>query len=175
MSLNNLPKIKKASKKRLGQGHGSGKVKTAGRGTKGQKSRNKVPLYFEGGALPLIKRLPFRRGKGRNKSFRNNPIIVNVKYLNGFAKNQIVDIESLIKKGIVKDKKFIPSVKPLYFVSEEEVIKYSKLKGFPVYYGHCPCSLDSYRFSIKSMLNELGLSKENFIKRRLLIATFPRL
>ena len=68
------------------------------------------------------------------------------------------------KPGIVKDKKFIPRVKPLYFVSEEEVIKYSKLKGFPVYYGHCPCSLDSYRFSIKSMLNELGLSKENFIK-----------
>lgn len=102
MSLNSLPKIKKSSKKRLGQGHGSGRVKTAGRGTKGQKARNKVPLYFEGGALPLIKRLPFRRGKGRNKSIRRNPLIVNVKYLNGFVKNQVVDVESLIKKGIVK-------------------------------------------------------------------------
>ena len=72
MNLNQLPKIKKTSKKRLGQGHGSGKVKTSGRGTKGQKARNKVPMYFEGGALPLIKRLPYRRGKGRNKSFSFN-------------------------------------------------------------------------------------------------------
>ena len=102
MSLNSLPKIKRRSKKRLGQGHGSGKVKTAGRGTKGQKSRNKVPLYFEGGALPLIKRLPFRRGKGRNKSFRNTPIVVNIKYLNNLPKNQVVEIDSLIKYGIVK-------------------------------------------------------------------------
>lgn len=102
MSLNNLPKIKKTSKKRLGQGHGSGKVKTGGRGTKGQKSRNKVPLYFEGGALPLIKRLPFRRGKGRNRSFKKSPLIVNIKYLNEFPKNQVIDLKLLIKKRIVK-------------------------------------------------------------------------
>ena len=102
MSLNNLPKIKKSSKKRLGQGHGSGRVKTAGRGTKGQLARNKVPLYFEGGALPLIKRLPFRRGKGRNKSFNKEPLVINIKFLNIFSKNQVVDIDSLIKKGIVK-------------------------------------------------------------------------
>ncbi len=102
MSLNNLPKIKKRSKKRLGQGHGSGRVKTSGRGTKGQKSRNKVPLYFEGGSLPLIKRLPMRRGKGRNKSFKKSPLIVNIKYLNALSKDQVVDVESLIKKRIVK-------------------------------------------------------------------------
>ncbi|MBI2621898.1 MAG: 50S ribosomal protein L15 [Candidatus Levybacteria bacterium] len=102
MSLNSLPKIKKHSKKRLGQGHGSGRVKTAGRGTKGQKARNKVSLSFEGGALPLIKRLPMRRGKGRNKNLRHGPLIVNVKYLNTLNENQVVDVESLIKKGIVK-------------------------------------------------------------------------
>ncbi len=102
MSLNKLIKIKSKSKKRLGQGHGSGKVKTGGRGTKGQKARGKVPLYFEGGALPLIKRLPFRRGKGRNKSFRNVPLIVNLKYLVDFKKNDVVDVESLVKRGIVK-------------------------------------------------------------------------
>ena len=101
MNLNSLPKIKQTSKKRLGQGHGSGKVKTGGRGTKGQKSRNKVPSYFEGGALPLIKRLPYRRGKGRNKSFRKMPLIVNIKYLNKFLKNQVVDLDSLIKHKIV--------------------------------------------------------------------------
>ena len=103
MSLNNLQKITKRSKKRLGQGHGSGKVKTAGRGTKGQLARNKVPMYFEGGALPLIKRLPYMRGKGRNKSFRRTPLIVNLKYLNKFSKNQTVDLEALIKNKIVKE------------------------------------------------------------------------
>jgi large subunit ribosomal protein L15 len=102
MALNSLTKIKKNSKKRVGQGHGSGKVKTGGRGTKGQKARNKVPSYFEGGALPLIKRLPFTRGKGRNKSFRNVPLIVNLKHLAVFSKDQVVDLDSLIKNKIVK-------------------------------------------------------------------------
>ena len=103
MSLNNLQKIKKSNKKRLGQGHGSGRVKTSGRGTKGQKARSKVALSFEGGALPLIKRLPYRRGKGRNKSFSDKNLIVNIKYLNAFPKSQIVDIDSLIKYKIVKE------------------------------------------------------------------------
>lgn len=103
MALHSLVKIKHPTKKRLGQGHGSGKVKTGGRGTKGQKARNKVPTYFEGGALPLIKRLPFRRGKGRNKSFRNIPLIVNLKNLEVYKKGQVVDLESLIKNKIVKE------------------------------------------------------------------------
>ena len=103
MGLNNLKKIKTSSKKRAGQGHGSGKVKTAGRGTKGQHARNKVPLRFEGGGLPLTKRLPYLRGKGRNKSFRKTPLIINIKYLEAFSKNQVVDLDSLIKKGIVKE------------------------------------------------------------------------
>ena len=103
MGLNNLKKIKESSKKRKGQGHGSGKVKTAGRGTKGQKARTKVPLRFEGGALPLTKRLPYLRGKGRNKSFRKTPLVVNIKNLEVYTKNQTVDINSLVKKGIIKD------------------------------------------------------------------------
>lgn len=102
MTLHGLAKIKHPTKKRLGQGHGSGKVKTGGRGTKGQKARNSVPTYFEGGALPLIKRLPFRRGKGRNKSFRNVPLVVNLKNLEVYKKGQVVDLESLIKNKIVK-------------------------------------------------------------------------
>ncbi|MBP9716605.1 MAG: 50S ribosomal protein L15 [Candidatus Levybacteria bacterium] len=103
MALHSLQKIKHPTKKRLGQGHGSGKVKTSGRGTKGQKARNSVPTYFEGGALPLIKRLPFRRGKGRNKSFRNVPLVVNLKNLEVYKKGQVVDLESLIKNKIVKE------------------------------------------------------------------------
>lgn len=103
MTLANLPKIKGKSKKRLGQGHGSGRVKTAGRGTKGQHARNKVPIHFEGGALPLTKRIPYLRGKGRNKSFRPTPLIVNLKYLDSLPKNSIVDLDLLIKNKIVKE------------------------------------------------------------------------
>src|SRR3970040_180978 len=99
MALHSLIKIKKNSKKRLGQGHGSGRVKTSGRGTKGQHSRNTVPLFFEGGSLPLTKRLPYLRGKGRNKSMRKSPLIVNVKYLEGFPKNQVVNLDTLVKSG----------------------------------------------------------------------------
>jgi len=101
MKLENLPKITERKKKRLGQGHGSGRGKTAGRGTRGQKARNKIPLSFEGGALRLIKRLPFRRGRGKNKVFRKKPIEINVKVLNLLKKNSIVDIEILAKSKIV--------------------------------------------------------------------------
>ena len=103
MGIHNLEKIKKHSKKRLGQGHGSGRVKTSGRGMKGQHARNTVPLFFEGGALPLKKRLPYLRGKGRNKSFRKTPLAINVKYLSNLPKDLKVDIDSLIKYKIVKD------------------------------------------------------------------------
>lgn len=103
MKLDNLPKTTKRSKKRLGQGHGSGRGKTAGRGTKGQKARGKIPISFEGGALPLIKRLPFRRGKGRNKVFRKKPIIINVRVLNLLKKGSIVDTQTLIKNHIVRE------------------------------------------------------------------------
>lgn len=103
MALNNLLKTTKRSKKRLGQGHGSGKVKTSGRGTKGQHARNTVPLHFEGGALPLTKRLPYLRGKGRNKSFRPTPLVVNIKYLEVLPKNSVVDIDALVKNRIVKE------------------------------------------------------------------------
>lgn len=101
MNISSLPKSTQKSKRRLGQGHGSGRVKTSGRGTKGQHARNKVPIYFEGGALPLIKRLPFRRGKGRNRSFKDKPIAINVNALNLIKKGTVVDLNSLIDNHIV--------------------------------------------------------------------------
>lgn len=101
MKLNQLSKIKKAGKKRLGQGHGSGRGKTAGRGTKGQKARGTISLSFEGGAVTLIKRLPFRRGKGRNKVFKKKPIIINVKALNLLPKGSVINVETLVKYSIV--------------------------------------------------------------------------
>ncbi|MEK7605129.1 MAG: 50S ribosomal protein L15 [Patescibacteria group bacterium] len=101
MELNQLPSISHKSKRRLGQGHGSGRVKTAGRGTKGQKARYDIPLDFEGGALPLIKRLPFLRGKDRNKSIYAKPIVLDVASLNRLPQNTKVTIESLAKHQIV--------------------------------------------------------------------------
>ncbi|MCL5019470.1 MAG: 50S ribosomal protein L15 [Patescibacteria group bacterium] len=104
MNINSLIKTTEKSKRRLGQGHGSGRVKTSGRGTKGQNARNKVPIYFEGGALPLIKRLPFRRGKGKNKLFKKKPIVINVKVLSLLGKDTVVDLKTLVKHNIVDEK-----------------------------------------------------------------------
>src|SRR5258708_38740979 len=104
MKLENITKTTKRSKKRLGLGHGSGRVKTSGRGTKGQKARTDIPLRFEGGALALIKRLPFHRGKANNKAFKKTPIILNVKILNLLDKGTCVDIKTLAAKKII-DKK----------------------------------------------------------------------
>jgi len=102
MNLTHVEKLKTKSKKRVGQGHGSGRGKTSGRGTKGQKARNTVAIYFEGGALPLTKRLPFLRGKGRNRSLQEKAYIVNVQSLNVFPKGTSVTIETLAKQGIVQ-------------------------------------------------------------------------
>ena len=103
MQLNKLSKISEKSKKRLGRGHGSGRVKTSGRGTKGQKARGKIRLGFEGGQLPLIKRLPLRRGRGRNKSLAHGPLIVNVKYLNLLPAETEVTLKVLIAAKIVEE------------------------------------------------------------------------
>ncbi len=102
-SLHKLPKLTETRRKRVGRGHGSGRVKTSGRGTKGQKARGKIKLGFEGGQLPLIKRLPLRRGKDKNKSLRAGPIVVNIKYLSILPSGSKVDLETLIKARVVKE------------------------------------------------------------------------
>ncbi len=99
--LDNLQKIVEKPKRRLGQGHGSARGKTAGRGMKGQKARTKIALSFEGGALPLIKRLPLLRGKGRNYSLQKDFLGINVSQLNTFPAKAVVDVESLVKYNII--------------------------------------------------------------------------
>ena len=99
--MNNLPKLTTKRSRRLGQGHGTGRAKTSGRGIKGQNARSNRALSFEGGALPLIKRLPFRRGKGRNYSLQTKPIVINLSALNLLPVKSVVDIEMLIKHNIV--------------------------------------------------------------------------
>lgn len=101
-TLSNLPKLVIRKKKRLGRGHGSGKVKTSGRGTKGQKARGSIPIGFEGGQLPMIKRLPLLRGKGRNRSQVANMFPLSVGHLNVLAKGTKVTLEVLQKQGILK-------------------------------------------------------------------------
>ncbi len=103
MDLSKLEKTTDTKKKRVGLGHGSGRGKTAGRGTKGQNARSTRALSFEGGALPLIKRMPFHRGKGRNKVFKKKPIIINVKFLNVLKKGSRVNMKTLVENNIVDE------------------------------------------------------------------------
>ena len=90
---------------RIGRGHGSGKVKTAGKGYKGQKARTGggVPPYFEGGQLPLIRKLPYRRGF-RNP-FRKEYREVNVRDLAGFPEGATVGPEEFEVMGILRGSK----------------------------------------------------------------------
>lgn len=90
--------------RRVGRGHGSGRGKTAGRGTKGQKARTggKIHRAFNGGQTRLSKRLPFLRGLGNsNTDFRNEYTIVNVEELNAFDANAQVSSEALVKQNLM--------------------------------------------------------------------------
>lgn len=87
--------------KRVGRGPGSGWGKTCGRGSKGQKSRagGKVKPGFEGGQMPLTRRIPKR---GFNNLFKKTYAIVNLRDLKGFAADSVVDEEALRQAGLVK-------------------------------------------------------------------------
>ncbi len=89
------------SKKRLGRGIGSGLGKTSGKGHKGQWARSGggVRPGFEGGQMPLIRRIPKR---GFNNHFRKVYSIVNLSVLEGFEANSVVDMQVLNEKGLIK-------------------------------------------------------------------------
>ena len=86
--------------KRKGRGHGSGNGKTGGRGHKGQKARSggKVRIGFEGGQMPLARRLPKR---GFNNIFATPLEIINLNALNAFEDGETVTAEALLAKGIL--------------------------------------------------------------------------
>lgn len=108
MNFSDLPGLVGRSKRRVGRGHGSGRVKTSGRGTKGQKARGSISMGFEGGQSPLIKRLPYLRGKGRNASQKKLVVAIDISKLNGLPPNSVVDLSTLIKHHIVdKDTKHV--------------------------------------------------------------------
>lgn len=111
MKLHKLIKINLKSRKRIGRGVGSGRGKTAGRGTKGQKARGKIPATFTG-SMPFYKKLPLRRGFG-NPKFGLKPKVVLLSQLNVFPARTIVDIEQLIKAKIITEKEMATGVKIL--------------------------------------------------------------
>ena len=86
---------------RKGRGHGSGNGKTAGKGHKGQKARSGAPRPgFEGGQMPLYRRLPKRGFKNRNTK---EIVALNLSVLEVFDNGTTVDVDALIAKGIVKN------------------------------------------------------------------------
>ena len=88
--------------KRKGRGHGSGNGKTGGRGHKGQKARSggKVRVGFEGGQMPLVRRVPKR---GFNNIYAKPLTAINLAVLNCFEDGAVVDAAALIEKGIIHD------------------------------------------------------------------------
>ncbi|MBN1548686.1 MAG: 50S ribosomal protein L15 [Syntrophaceae bacterium] len=103
MNLGTLrpPDGSRKKRKRVGRGDGSGHGGTAGKGAKGQKARSggKIRPGFEGGQMPLSRRLPKR---GFKNIFRKEVIAVNVERLNRFAENSVIDAELLLKSGLIK-------------------------------------------------------------------------
>ena len=102
MDLSNLKPAKgsKHDSFRKGRGHGSGNGKTAGKGHKGQKARSGAPrIGFEGGQMPLYRRIPKRGFKCRNTK---EIVAVNLSALEVFDNGATVDVDALLEKGIVK-------------------------------------------------------------------------
>ncbi|MCX7981575.1 MAG: 50S ribosomal protein L15 [Syntrophales bacterium] len=95
------PKGAVKKKKRVGRGDGSGHGGTSCRGHKGQRARSggKVPPHFEGGQMPMVRRLP---KKGFRNIFRQEMAIVNVDQLKNFPEGSTVDAAALLEKGLVK-------------------------------------------------------------------------
>ncbi len=102
MNLHTLPKLNARSTKRLGRGIGSGRGKTAGRGTKGQKARGKVPQGFIGETLSLYKKLPFRRGLG-NRVVSIKPMPIQLGRLDEFKPKTVIEIATLVEAGLVTE------------------------------------------------------------------------
>ncbi|MEX2323415.1 MAG: 50S ribosomal protein L15 [Acidimicrobiia bacterium] len=85
---------------RVGRGEGGRRGKTAGRGTKGAKARGQIPAWFEGGQMPIYRRLP--KLKGFTNRNRELYAVINVERLEQFDKGAVVSPEELRARGLVK-------------------------------------------------------------------------
>jgi large subunit ribosomal protein L15 len=103
MNLNSLkpPEGSRKKRKRIGRGDGSGHGGTSTKGHKGQNARSggRVRPGFEGGQMPLSRRLPKR---GFRNPFRRNIVIVNIDQLKKFPEGSIIDRDALLEAGLVK-------------------------------------------------------------------------
>ena len=109
MNINELKPAEgsKKERKRIGRGHGTGWGKTAGKGHNGQKQRSGtyVSASFEGGQMPLIRRIP-KRGFS-NAAFKKDLVVVNLKdFIDKYEDGETVSLETLIAKGVVKNPSF---------------------------------------------------------------------
>lgn len=145
MKLHELrsPKGARKRRKRVGRGIAAGQGKTAGRGTKGQGARSggtKGP-YFEGGQLPLVRRLPYKRGF--TNIFKVQYVPVNLYRLEGFAADEVVSPETLAAEGIIKS----PSL-PVAILGQGELDR--------------PLAIKAHRFSnsARAKIEEAGGSVE---------------
>jgi large subunit ribosomal protein L15 len=106
MRINDLSPMdgSRKKRKRVGRGPGSGHGKTSCRGHKGQKARSggSVSRGFEGGQMPLQRRLPKR---GFKNLFKREYSLINIKDLKGFESNSTVDINDFINAGLIKNSK----------------------------------------------------------------------
>ena len=104
MDLSNLRPAdgsKQSDNFRRGRGHGSGNGKTAGKGHKGQKARSGAPrIGFEGGQMPLYRRLPKRGFTNINSK---NIVGINVSALERFDNDAVVTVEELLAAGVIKN------------------------------------------------------------------------
>lgn len=98
-----MPEGANKDRKRVGRGHGSGHVKTAGKGTKGQKARSggNVPARFQGGQTPIQQQLPYKRGFTNIWKAKYN--VINLGELSGVEANSQVTPESLTELGLLRD------------------------------------------------------------------------
>ena len=150
MELNNLKKVNK-KKIRVGRGIGSGKGKTSSRGHKGQKSRSGVAIKsFEGGQMPLYRRLPKRGFKSLNK---NITAILNLSKIQNILDKSKNDIKNILDLKILKEKKLVNK-------------KYKKLKILGA--GEIKKNLEiSAHFASKQALSKIEKAggKINIIKK----------
>ena len=119
MKLDSLSPVKGSvsKKKRIGRGHGSGLGKTSGRGHKGagQRSGNKKRAWFEGGQMPLARRLPRR---GFTNIFKEKFQIVNIGDINNLKDGSIIDPIFLKKSGLIRS-----SLKPVKILGNGSIEK----------------------------------------------------
>lgn len=128
MNLNELQPAAGSRKlrNRVGRGTSSGNGKTSGRGQKGQKARGKVRLGFEGGQMPLYRRIPKR---GFTNMSRKEFAVVNLEKLNAFADGTEITPALLIESGVVKNQKSGIKVLAVGQLDKKLTVKAHKFSG----------------------------------------------